>query len=1823
MLVTDSLLLKHLVKVSEDGFIANAVSLDMMADAQKNIDLCRGFVFNFNPEKPKESTLGILQVLRQSYHSVNEPNIHLLIQDFGKGKSHFALTIANFFKQPFDSSEVQGILARIAEAISGKSRAPLESLTTYKQRSKPHLVIHISGERVGDLKQAFLRALRETLEAKGITDTIAQQLVRAPLNYLRNLALEKRIKADEYLNSQNFDGDLSSIIELLESDDYQQIPVVKEMSRAIEGGGLSFDGDVDLDIERILEELVIKLCKGENPQFEGILILFDELNAYLRGSSANPAFQKSQLVLQNITNVCERQTTHIALLCFAQVRPSGDQQASFSERKNYERYTTRIEQPTSTYEPKASLELVLDNLILETSKSTWQDFQNRWDNTLQGESRTAYEQFITAYTSRNFPFSDFHRHLTLGCFPLHPLTTYLLCNLGFAQGRTVVQFIRQEVKEFINTEPVEREGVLNFLHPYRLIDFFGEDNLNQHSVYNEYRKAYDEIVGSATSEELIVLKALFLYYVAGDLLKKGTNTERQDRISHDTLLAALTGFSKSKIKEVLDKLCNESQVIYHNSGTQTYRFYSGKGLLELKRRVEDKAASELEKKPLRLIEVVEECSRNPKFYLGGQTVTANQFVVENRLLADDWQFDWKVVSLDALQPALESQRLLYNSDKRGLLLQVVAETEQELQNLRKQALQLLQKSPFSRQLVISIPRQGAKAVARLLVVKDQLDKLDSAEKREYGQAVQQYSQQLEEQISKALREIVKDSTLHSIASDKIPLADRNTPHRVVSTLMADLYPFAPTVDNKDTMKSSSTSGRQIISFAAKRLLSNDLKPQTLPNKSYENLLNPIMVRLWGMLKATNQSYIVQPPTHEKIRAAWDKISELTDLEDSNEKRVEVAKIWQTLSAAPYGYNELSFTILFAGWLAYHHSEVSLYGGFGIPQRRTEQVSIKSAPIREWSLETNILDKPGDFVSKWILQNGTRPQLIRRKPLELNIPDAVDYDQAQQYLQNLNSVLQANTLEAAKQEELRRKVEQLTKGINAIDEWLQPISRAEEYLGNPQIESLTQIFPELSVQYKQVFRPGFTTVCLNQQQRDRQAQVQQAVGEAIAQLISDLSDRVTRFKTAEECGEYKTQVQTSIEVLKQAPNLPAHLVEMLEVADQKAGNWLARMQEQQQLEDRLAQVQMLANGLKSDATQQEYLDTKARIESSAQTMPAIASEEIYAQAIQQIDQDYRALNQQIDIWSERSIGLDSANCLAMIQEVSSQERRFTESASQRKVAELLKYLKVKVQEGQRLDDSHRSLQSALLPAKSQLQRIRDLDISKLGEMLQAYEALQAIVLPVVSETIDVTEYQAQLSQLKHSSINVITEKIDAICNTNLRRLEDYGYFQDQIDRCVTLLTPHSIFSEVVSRLSKASEVLLQQKQHLEAQAEEQRKRDEDTQRVQIIRDNYRVVKVDTVVFIEEGINAVQTLQNQLHYPDAYQAELAQILQALQQRLSNHHAKLREIRDRLFAVATSQDLHRLQEELTNLATVFRQSSQEEACQALQQQSIQLQKDFQRLSDLESRCKNLSAVTAIQQMLETIEIEQAEFHNLNRFESQIALLRESLQQQIQQYADQLQALRLRLTNIQNRQAAYALRDELLKKDSHYAGGTLEQSYQALLEEVNHLASLLRIGESIRRVNTLDECHDSREKLLRWREECSNLTEHLSTQVQSLLDLLENNEQTIRQKQFADAESGLREFEAQAIEMYRSEDEAGRLDAATQLLKQIKTYRSDFAEYLTSEQQNSLDRIEASCKEEREKDTANKIITLFQELQRPQREEVYRKLSQYLPYLTEDFNG
>ncbi len=166
--------LKEFISINEAGAIEPVVNLDMMNDPKKNLQLCKGFVFNYNSDRPKESTVGLMELLRRSYQSPNEARIHCVVQDYGKGKTHFALAIANFFSKAPDSPEVAGILNSIANATGEKNKAIHANLQSCK-RGK-HLVFCLRGDKGGDLRKHFLQVVLDTLNKERVTDSIAHHL---------------------------------------------------------------------------------------------------------------------------------------------------------------------------------------------------------------------------------------------------------------------------------------------------------------------------------------------------------------------------------------------------------------------------------------------------------------------------------------------------------------------------------------------------------------------------------------------------------------------------------------------------------------------------------------------------------------------------------------------------------------------------------------------------------------------------------------------------------------------------------------------------------------------------------------------------------------------------------------------------------------------------------------------------------------------------------------------------------------------------------------------------------------------------------------------------------------------------------------------------------------------------------------------------------------------------------------------------------------------------------------------------------------------------------------------------------------------------------------------------------------------------------------------------------------------------------------------------------------------------------------------------------------------------------------------------------------
>ncbi|PHK27359.1 hypothetical protein VF12_35075 [Nostoc linckia z15] len=222
--------------------------------------------------------------------------------------------------------------------------------------------------------------------------------------------------------------------------------------------------------------------------------------------------------------------------------------------------------------------------MLSKNQSSWETFTSRWNNTLRREAETAYERRIKIYKNKGWFFQEFYTHLSEGCFPLHPLTAYLLCNLDFTQDRTVIEFIKGYVKNFIATQPVENAEKPNYIYPIALVDTFLE-NFSNYPVYNQYKKAVDLVAGADNDDELMVIKALFIYEASGEKLTK------PDREEHQEILIALTGLSKSRLQAALDKLEKERSLIYQQPEIKLYRFWGQINPKDIQEEIEEKIKS--------------------------------------------------------------------------------------------------------------------------------------------------------------------------------------------------------------------------------------------------------------------------------------------------------------------------------------------------------------------------------------------------------------------------------------------------------------------------------------------------------------------------------------------------------------------------------------------------------------------------------------------------------------------------------------------------------------------------------------------------------------------------------------------------------------------------------------------------------------------------------------------------------------------------------------------------------------------------------------------------------------------------------------------------------------------------------------------------------------------------------------------------------------------------------------------------------------------------------------------------------------------------------
>ena len=305
----------------------------------------------------------------------------------------------------------------------------------------------------------------------------------------------------------------------------------------------------------------------------------------------------------------------------------------------------------------------------------------------------------------------------------------------------------------------------------------------------------------------------------------------------------------------------------------------------------------------------------------------------------------------------------------------------------------------------------------------------------------------------------------------------------------------------------------------------------------------------------------------------------------------------------------------------------------------------------------------------------------------------------------------------------------------------------------------------------------------------------------------------------------------------------------------------------------------------------------------------------------------------------------------------------------------------------------------------MQRIRDL--TDLPSALQVCQELTQYSLLSISQTSFTKTYKNQLQNFQAQGHVVISQKITNVCNAQLERLEDYKQVSSSLQSIQKLLSSSQDFAEVKSNIEAAL-------QRLPIQCEELQKRQKDKQTIQAIR-QYKSALANTIHLCEENIKAVENLRNDLNYPEQLTAEIEQLFEKYKKQASDYRRNLENLRDRLSKVETFKQLEAIQTEYVRLDLVFKDSTDYLPYQQLQEQIDCLKEDIERINSLEQREQDTSI--ACKEALKLIEDEQANFHDLGRFQPKLSKLKEHLRRRVEEIREhQQQAAKAWLEDLEN---------------------------------------------------------------------------------------------------------------------------------------------------------------------------------------------------------------
>jgi hypothetical protein len=862
-----------------------------------------------------------LDILKRVSGLVADDPFALAIAGYGTGKSHLGITLASLLSNP-RSRVAKKILENMMLA---NKRIGIEAEQIFESIDKPFLVVAVNGMKDFYLCGEIMRQILSVLNRAKLDTSVLKNLrprFKTAASFTESFY---NVLKDEF--AELFSGSFNEA-EIIDSLNNQDEDVFKKVNMIYEqrlGNPIPATGQ-----EALHEFITVtkrNYCGPDKP-FAGIIILFDEFGRYLEFSVQRPHIAGSG-ALQQLFEAVQDNADSVFLLGFIQYELKAYISRIAPElREDLNRYVSRYD-IVRKVRLSSNLETLIANLIEKKNLSE-----------LENQIAAIKETPEHIQVSMKWWFPEINNHalwtdqeqfkniIVKGCWPLHPLSTWVLYKLSSVgkslQQRSAFSFLADVFNTYKNIDCLPGKLILPIeLCNEAMVDEFlaSEEYGRQGATAHAYQSAVDKYQHELSKEQAALLKAVLLSSKIG--FKVDSKKECLQ------ILSLFSGVDLTKTEKEVKYLESEFAVLEWN-GT-LHRF--------------DIAGDSVPKKAFvallnREAGKVDSKSRAEIFgqnYMkwSGMEIFNTDFGPKNKISTEEWHYQVSFSCLSLLEGQINYVLSTWINargvdEAKGHLIHCYVGPESAIKDAIEFASQTLNKSmkkngidwgkgaPVAILLLHDADGSFGQKVAKRWVIAEQLDE---EEQQKYRNYILDLENSLEQEMADLFSKM--ESQRHVIFATKNEIENA----RMID-MLTDLFdvtydrriPFP--FDGFYTARGNAAKDCQ--QFTSQLLLGRlDREWIAAQNKQQRNRAYEVLDKSWGVLSEDGSIRI--KPTNKAVRNIINLLESKLPPTDNEVKGKEMnlGAIMRLLCAPPYGCNLASAGLVLALFIGKRKDEINI------------------------------------------------------------------------------------------------------------------------------------------------------------------------------------------------------------------------------------------------------------------------------------------------------------------------------------------------------------------------------------------------------------------------------------------------------------------------------------------------------------------------------------------------------------------------------------------------------------------------------------------------------------------------------------------------------------------------------------------------------------------------------------------------------------------------------------------------------------------------------------------------------------------------------------